>query len=903
MNPQIHTALIPLLERDYGFKHVGEHLRRGECPTCGKKSLFSWFEKPWVLVCQRSNNCGSEFHIKDLYPGLFDDWGQRFPRTEADPHAAAAAYLRDGRGFDLATVAGWYTQDSYYDHKTEQGSTTIRFPMPDANTPGAYWERIIDQAHRFGDRKATFNGSYGGTWWCPPSIKLTETPEAGEIWIAEGIFDAIALMHHGIRAVAAMSCNNYPKDSMAKLAEHFTDKKRPVLVWALDSDKAGRKFTLQWVAKAREAGWECKAAQIPQQGKAKLDWNDMHQRSRLEHEHIKNYLYEGEMLLAKSATDKGLLIYKKTNRSQFAFEFGSQLWWFKFDLEKYNRAREILKDAEDLSDDELRDRALRESGGINHLCNAYPSTLYYQANLLTDESWYYMQVDFPTDQPRVKATFTGSQISAGAEFKKRLLSIAPGAIFKGTTQHLDALMEQQLRGIKTVQTIDFVGYSKDHDAWVFQGICIKDGKAHELNSEDYFELGKLSLKTLSQSVRLHLNTEAKEFNQGWTDLLWTAFKSQGIVALACWLGTLYAEQIRQTHKSFPFLEIVGQPGSGKTTLIEFLWKLLGRVDYEGFDPSKSTPAARSRNFAQVANLPVVLIEADRGDNVSRALTFDWDELKTAYNGRASRSTGVKNGGNETKEPPFRGAIVISQNAPVNASDAILERICHMFFNKAEHSPQGKAASDALSRMPVEQLSGFLLRATTCSAQLLSLFQERFTHYEKDMTATTGLKNIRIVKNHAMLRALLDCLHIVLPALPRVMTDAGHQTVLAMAREREQACLADHPLVQEFWELFDFLNGADGEDNELLNHSRDESVIAISLPHMAQVCADRRLNIPPMADLKRVLSTSRHRKFLEVRTVNSQVHHRVNKFRAEGTPAKPTAVKCWVFSKTNKGVNK
>ena len=120
----------------------------------------------------------------------------------------------------------------------------------------------------------------------------------------------------------------------------------------------------------------------------------------------------------------------------------------------------------------------------------------------------------------------------------------------------------------------------------------------------------------------------------WLQHVWTAFGAKGIVALAFWLGSLFAEQIRETQKSYPFLEIVGEAGSGKSTLIEFLWKLFGRSDYEGFDPSKSTTAARARNFAQVAGLPVVLIESDRetlGDEKSHVKSFDWDELKTAYN--------------------------------------------------------------------------------------------------------------------------------------------------------------------------------------------------------------------------------------------------------------------------------
>ncbi|MCP5751357.1 ATP-binding protein, partial [Klebsiella pneumoniae] len=75
----------------------------------------------------------------------------------------------------------------------------------------------------------------------------------------------------------------------------------------------------------------------------------------------------------------------------------------------------------------------------------------------------------------------------------------------------------------------------------------------------------------------------------WGGDLWRAFGAKGYIALAFWLGALFAEQIRAVQKSYPFLEVVGEPGSGKSTLLEFLWRLSGRPDYEGFDPSKSTP--------------------------------------------------------------------------------------------------------------------------------------------------------------------------------------------------------------------------------------------------------------------------------------------------------------------------
>jgi hypothetical protein len=53
------------------------------------------------------------------------------------------------------------------------------------------------------------------------------------------------------------------------------------------------------------------------------------------------------------------------------------------------------------------------------------------------------------------------------------------------------------------------------------------------------------------------------------------------------------------------------------------------------------------------------------------------------------------GGNETYEPPFRGAIVISQNNPVNASEAILSRIVHLYFDRSTQTAASGEAADQL----------------------------------------------------------------------------------------------------------------------------------------------------------------------------------------------------------------
>ncbi len=882
MNPDLLRDISARLQADYGLKAKpgAAWLIEGTCPQCGKRELFVRADAPWVVRCNRLSKCGWEGHVKDLYPDAFASWSDRFKTTEAAPQAAAEAYLKLGRGFTDLALCGPYEQASYYDPDKRIGTATVRFPIA-----GGYWERLIDRPERF-EKKARFKpgSTYKGTWWQPPGLPV----QLPELWLVEGIFDAIALAHHNVPAVALLSCNNYPELALSALAAQTGP--RPVLIWALDGDAAGRRFTRKWVERARQAGWECRAAQIPQPDRGgKLDWNDLHQRDRLAPTDLDTYRYHGALLIAQSATEKGLLIYQHTERRDFPFDFAGRLFWFRLDLDRYEKAQQALRDGDTgLTEQQIRERALAEAGGIVEIANCVPRALYYQANALTDESWYYVQVDFPHDGAPVKNTFTGGQLASASEFKKRLLAIAPGAVWTGSSTQLDRLLREQLFQIKTVSTIDFIGYAAEHGCYVFNDFAVKDGQIHEINNEDFFDLGRLSVKSLSQSVHLHLNRRLDEYDPGWTGHVWACFGAKGLLAAAYWLGSLIAEQIRAQHKSFPFLEIVGEPGAGKSTLIEFLWKLLGRRDYEGFDPSKSTLAARARNFAQVANLPVVLIEADRDEDTAKSKRFDWDELKTAYNGRSVRARGLRNSGNETYEPPFRGAIVISQNAPVNASEAILQRIVHLHFDRAAHTTDTKARAEALERLPLERVSGFGVAAALHAATILDIVVQQTPVYERELQSLTGLKSLRIAKNHAQLLALLDALA-DLVHLSAEQHQAAQQLVREMAVERQQAIAADHPLVAEFWDAFDYLNGSDGAPQ--LNHSRDPGVIAVNLNHFAQVAADAKQQVPPLTDLKRLLRASKTRKFIDLRAVHSTLFMRAG-------DTSPKTVKCWVFKREN-----
>ncbi|XBL65260.1 toprim domain-containing protein [Xanthomonas campestris pv. centellae] len=898
MQEDLRQQVLSRLERDYGLKHRSgtEYMRGGKCPSCSKKELYTNHLKPWVVKCGRQSKCGRELHVKDLYDDLFDDWSKRFQPTPAAPNAAADAYLQFSRGFDLAPLKGLYTQDSHYDRKISAGTATVRFAL----VKGGWWERLIDRSHRFGKQKARFapGQSYAGVWWAAPAA-LTAMKTAREVWIVEGIFDAIALLQHGMCAVSAMSSNAFPEESLRELAKaRMADL--PTLVWALDNEPGARAYTHKHIKRAAALGFDSRAAQIVQRDGKKTDWNDLHLRAIASDDakqwdnDVKEARYQGDLLAARTAVDKGLLMFEHDGRNDFWLEYRSRLYWFDFDTQRFDKLRkEKLGDIDADDGDEVAAEDLRKikraACSVQKIANCYPEALYFQRQEVTDESWYYFRVDFPHDEPSVKGTFTGGHVSSASEFKKRLISLAAGAMFTGTGHQLDRLIEEQTEAIKKVDAIDFVGYSKEHRAYLLGDLAVRDGELVTANEEDYFEFDKLRLKTTQKSIRLEIQRDAEAFRVDWLPWLWQCFGTHGMVAMTFWFGSLFAEQIRAGHKSFPFLEATGEAGAGKTTLLTFLWKLLGRSDYEGFDPAKSSKAGRARAMGQVSGMPVVLLEADRSEpDKAHSKTFEWDELKDFFGGGTLATRGVRNGGNETYEPPFRGTIVITQNAAVDASEAILTRIVKLHFKRPQVTTESRIAADNLNALQVEEVSHFLVRAIRQERAILDLFAERVKVFEAKLRAQQDLRLERVIKNHAQMLALFDCLRLVI-TIPDDIVEQTRLALLDMALERQKAISADHAMVNEFWEVYEYLE-ATGHGKAVVNHSRDAQRIAINLNHFAARAAQFSQSVPDLKVLRALLGDSRRHKFIGA---NVAVNSAVLKDDLTGVG---TTVKCWVFAK-------
>lgn len=892
MRDDIAQTVAARLRSDYAMKHRGAWLRSGKCPSCGHRELYANATTPWVVRCGRLNKCAWEASAKELYPDAFERLADRYPSSSAEPNATADAYMSFVRGLPLETVRRWYRQGRFVHPHGDRATATVLFDIgptgvwteplghvrvtqrPGDIGPFRVWMerlvetvRIAEPGEEVEDRRQHFHGRYKGLAWTPPDQTIAD---GDELWLTEGCIDAISLACAGRKVAATFSAANYPGDFLQSLLDQGI---RPRLVWAADNDNAGRGAIKRNADRAQADGWTSRAALVPQTGQRKRDWNDVWQAGDLAADAVDvtldRALFHGDLLLAPTPLAKGKLIWQRKAISSFGVENDGATYWWQFRQSRYEKAI-----ATDTPPEEAEDLAI----DCYKIVNCTIKFLYYQRAVMTDESWYYARIDFPHGKHSSNRTFRGSDIANPSEFKRRLLSVAPGALWTGNAHQLDWLVARHLRNIRVVETVDFIGYSRDHGTYVFPTFAVRDGAVYRFNDEDFVEVGKYALKSLNVSLGIEFG-RAADYRRDWPALVYRAFGAQGLIAAAFFLGALVAEQIRAMHKSYPFLEIVGEAGAGKSTLIEVLWKLLGRADYEGIDPNKSTLAARSRLFSQVANLPVSLIESDR-ENTAKQGHFDWDELKTAFNGRASRARGVKNSGNDTHEPPFRGAIVISQNQPVAASEAIIQRIIHLALSCADHTADSKAAADELAALPVEAVSHWLVLATCAERQVLETVRHRAPLHERVLLDDPLIKSHRIAKNHGQLMALADALS-DLCEIPDAHRYDMLETLHSAAADRQDAISSDHPIVEDFWEVVDYLD----PDLDKLDHSRNPDVIALNLNQVIAAATRAGQSMPPTFDLKRHLKTSRSPRFVDIRTVNSGLVN--SEFYGR-------SVKCWIF---------
>ena len=879
--------VVEALEKDLDldFKDIKgpKYFQQGICPGCGERTLYIARKQPYQLKCNRLNQCQFKEKTRERYSYLFENLSERFPKTELNPNATADAYLQRNRGFDISKMKGWYEQGRR-PMKDGQWADTVRFPLCNG-----HWERIIDTsmvAANEGSKAGIKKGmDYRGGCWIPPGMTI----EPGDsVYIVEGIFHAIALFLAGYKAVASISANNFPWNL---IDEHKGKKIRWII--ALDDDAAGHsvipKYRNQLHAKDEKA-WVALAG-------PDRDWDDVYRDGQLDDVFMQEASYQGRLFVAPNPAKRAYLLHLKKPLSFFLVEFGNRLYTAKVNTDELNK--ELNKDQEGGTVPKTREELFDKYCDIKQVANCVPHFEYIQRDALSGDQQFFFQFNFPNPVQNCKEPLAPNSIGDPRSFAKSLLERTPGGNFEGGEKVLAMLRSRWLDNALTVRALPFVGYDAASKTYCYQSFGYHKGREYLTNRHGYLEVGKAGLKTSLKSLSV---VRGADFNPSWFSDFFAVHHLNGLAALSWWTATLFAQQIRSEQESFLFMELTGDAGAGKSSLLRFLWRLLGRSNYEGIKPNSDGASAigLTRALSQVSNMPFVLIESDSQsvDAQGRTVTsqYNWEKWKTLYDQNANlRTVGVKSSSNDTDSLIFLAALCIAQNATVEGAEQILTRICHLHATRAHHTIALKALATSLNALPVEELSGYLRHCLGQESAWLQRYFEAFPIYEKRLQTSTVIQHQRIVQCHAQMMAAAKATQAMFHNWSDQTLEQVFKHLEQRAIDRQHRVSTENPTAGRFWQIYHYLNervttvedhdGVREVTHETLNHSADKELIAINIEHFHNACRLAGQEVIHASQLHRALPLSTSHKFVETRKVRSVIEKR--------------SLNCWVFFRGSK----
>lgn len=883
----IKEELISALKSDrkINFKEVGNEFRDGICPKCGEKELYVSMTQPFRVQCRRANNCDYSESTRVLYPEIFENLSKKHPATDLNPHATADAYLSINRHFRLETIKGMYEQ-SWKKLKNGTFAATIRFPLWDNH----YWERIID-ADKVAENEGkkahiSYGTSYAGLAWIPKGMEFNQNDI---IYITEGIFKSISFLQIGKKSISALSCSNVPLDI---IKEH--SGKNITWVLAGDNDHAGITSTAKHLEKVKTLGEKCLVA-FPEH--ENVDWDDEYRNGKLTDKYLEECIWRGYFFLADSPKMKAFFLWGKNLQSHNIFDFHNSL--YSYLIEDGSTTEDIKKDkgcytkkwSEHTYSEETQ-KFFDSIAKIQRISNCFPLFLYEQENTERKIRSYVIEIKSAHGNKTRITDLSNKAMLAPKDFSAELLKAGSGFVFDGDYLDLKFIRDSWLnRKLNCLEVVDFIGYSKEYKTYIYPDFGFKNGNLLTRVNNDYIAWNDFKTKTTLQNIPILYN---KSFNaESWIEEFKQVFHYNGIALLSWWLGSLFAEQVKEKQASYPWFELTGEPSTGKTTLIKFLWKLTGRSNFEGFDPCKDNPKARDRHMKQVGNLPVVFVEGDRKD---AKYSLDLNEYKNCYdfNGML-RSTAKADYTNETNTFPFRGTLLIAQNAQIESDPAVLERICYFHCTK-EHHFEGSAeiVEKFKEEISTQDVCGFLSKALKNEPMLMNNYLEKYKEIRVWMK-NKGLKHSRLVHNYSQIAAWTWQLPFMFnDKISQAECQAIQTHLLEKGIERASRIQGDHPMIQQFWEYYDDINyeycsssipGENYEINrvkEVLNHSIEKNLIAINLTHFETVISLRHLQRLPFDQLKKILPYSKRYKFIENKVIKSALEN--------------ISKRCWIFRK-------
>jgi Toprim-like len=666
-----------------------------ECPVCHKKEAWLKVDRPFYIYCSRLNNCGEVITAKELYPDLWQDLAKRYPSTPSDPKATARAYL-ESRSLKPELIE--------FEQGIKDNHQTLVIKQDDVT-----FDRLIDYQDKSGggkNRLSTYKGKV---------FKTKSFDDAKEVFITEGIIDALSWEQSGRAAIATYSSGSVPK-------EFYQANKEKHYLICFDNDIAGHKGINKTIECFKELSINYEVALLPK-GK---DTNDCLISGLLDAEKIKQTLdkakFEGNLFLAPKSDIYFALCAKEFNLTRLIFDFKGKTYrgWIKpatkTEDEAYMTA--VLLDCSIKLLHSVIDDSLDDSQKMEHFIEIESSREGINRFRLNADS-----------------------LSKLDSFKSILQNHRQ--IFYGKADDLNHLAAYLFKYKPAkIRALNTIGFDDKSGGFYYPKFAYDvNGKRINANGDKYFI--ESNVKPFHGSSDTLINRlEQMDLRQFITDLH-AAYGNKGLLALGFYVSATFSHLIFDHYGFMPFLSLYGDPHAGKS----FLTKTLNRcffVDSEGQTmTSSNTAKGELRKISQKSSMVCCLLEGRTGKS-----RFDYDGILALYNRNSLYSRATTDQSNRTHDLAFKAALSFVWNHEAFTIQPAKERVISLHFAENEMNDSTAAAWAKLNELSPEQLASlgdYILTNRNCFERELISWTKEYSKTLKE----NGIKTARIADNHAI----------------------------------------------------------------------------------------------------------------------------------------------------------
>ena len=346
--------------------------------------------------------------------------------------------------------------------------------------------------------------------------------------------------------------------------------------------------------------------------------------------------------------------------------------------------------------------------------------------------------------------------------------------------------------------------------WQYKGFfafangIYKDGVFSEVSPQGIVRIGETAFyipagndtykhddsKYMNEKRLVHIPREIR-FKE-WAVLFNEVYGKTGMNSMLFGISALFSDVVFKTCHFFPIMFLYGEKGSGKSSLRYSIQCLFGQpIDPMNISTEANTLKAVGRELAQFRNIVLGLEEFTNSNARSK------DQVKGLYDRHAYKRARMDRGVGTESVPPASGAIVTSNEYPIDPP--MLDRLIVDEINKNKRSQQ---AADRMRLLNDEEEKGL----TAIACELLDFrelvetrFKAQFHESKREMKECFAGLDLtdRMAQNFAVLDAFYSLLSSEI-AFP--FTRKEWRAHAYSCAERQTLKVNSDSEIQRFWDI-------------------------------------------------------------------------------------------------------